>query len=76
MRMIQVPAFVGAVKVNSIGTSSILHIGDVYKMEPYTQAKTFAGGGSFNTGNGIQIRLHHAQTTLVDDDKFDQMILR
>ena len=76
MRMIHVPAFVGAVKINTIGTSSIFHIGDVYKMEPYTQSKTFAGGGSFNTGNGMQVRLNHAQTTIVDDDKFDQPIIR
>jgi len=74
--MIQVPAFVGAVKINTIGTSSIFHIGDVYKMEPYTQAKTFAGGGSINTRNGMQVQSHHAQTTIVDDDNFDQTILR
>ncbi|WP_163537103.1 spore germination protein [Gracilibacillus sp. YIM 98692] len=68
------PAVVGAVKVINIGSSSIFHIGDVYKMQPYTQAKTFAGGGSFNTGDGIRIQLKNAQTQMIDDDKFDQNI--
>ncbi len=44
------PAIVGAVKVVSIGSSGIFHIGDVYRVQPYSQVKTFAGGGSFNTG--------------------------
>lgn len=68
------PAVVGAVKVINIGSSSIFHIGDVYKIQPYTQAKTFAGGGSFNTGDGIRVHMENAQTTMVDQDQFDQNI--
>lgn len=66
------PAIVGAVKVINLGSSSIFHIGDVYKVEPYTQSKTFAGGGSFNTGDGIRIHMENSQTQLVDNDQFDQ----
>ncbi|MFC4386823.1 spore germination protein [Gracilibacillus marinus] len=69
------PAIVGAVKVINIGSSSIFHIGDVYKMEPSTQAKTFAGGGSFNTGNGIRIAIQNSTTGFVDSDQFDQNIV-
>ncbi|WP_163583370.1 spore germination protein [Gracilibacillus saliphilus] len=68
------PAIVGAVKVINIGNSSIFHIGDIYKVQPYTVSKTFAGGGSFNTGDGIRVQLQNAQTTMVDDDEFDQNI--
>ncbi|PWU67756.1 spore germination protein [Gracilibacillus dipsosauri] len=68
------PAIVGAVKVVSIGSSGIFHIGDVYRVQPYSQVKTFAGGGSFNTGDGIQVHLENAYTSLVDEDQFDQNI--
>lgn len=68
------PAVVGAVKVISIGSSSIFNIGDVYSMSPYTEAKTFAGGGSFNTGDGIKIQVNKAETNVYDKDNFDQII--
>lgn len=68
------PAIVGAVKVINLGSSSIFHIGDVYTIQPYTQSKTFAGGGSFNTGDGIRIHMVNAKTKMVDNDKFDQNI--
>ncbi|SDJ87769.1 spore germination protein [Sediminibacillus albus] len=66
------PAVVGAVKVNTVSSSSIFNIGDVYAINPYTTAKTFAGGGSFNTGNGIQIQLQQSNTQFIDDDVIDQ----
>jgi spore germination protein PA len=69
------PAIVGAIKVNSISYSSIFHVGDVYAMSPASSAKTYAGGGSFNTGNGINIRLNDSNTYVYDTDKFDQNLL-
>ncbi|MRH44187.1 spore germination protein [Aquibacillus halophilus] len=68
------PAVVGAVKVLSIATSSIFNIGDVYAMSPFSEAKTFAGGGSFNTGDGLRISLGHSATNVYDKDHFDQSI--
>ena len=68
------PAIVGAVKVISIGSSSIFHIGDVYMMQPNSNAKTFAGGGSFNTGDGITVELDKSNTLINDQDKFDQIV--
>ena len=44
------PAIVGIVQVINVGTNGIFHIGDVFKISPFTNAKTFAGAGSFNTG--------------------------
>ncbi|MCT2535611.1 spore germination protein [Aquibacillus koreensis] len=68
------PAIVGAVKVISIGSSSIFNIGDVYAMSPYSSAKTFAGGGSFNTGDGIRIDLYQSDTDIYDKDNVDQVV--
>ncbi|RKQ31310.1 spore germination protein [Oceanobacillus halophilus] len=66
------PAKVGAVKVITVSSSSIFNIGDVYSMAPISSAKTYAGGGSFNTGNGIRINLNNSSTNVTDSDKVDQ----
>ncbi|AXI08751.1 spore germination protein [Oceanobacillus sp. 143] len=68
------PAKVGAVKVIYMTSSSIFNIGDVYSMSPQSTAKTYAGGGSFNTGNGIRINLKNSNTYVNDSDKIDQNI--
>ncbi|WP_078548228.1 spore germination protein [Litchfieldia alkalitelluris] len=67
------PAIVGAVKVNSIGNSSIFNIGDVFNIAPYSQAKTFAGAGSFNTGDGMQVYNQRSVTNTYDTDTIDQV---
>ncbi|GEN45683.1 spore germination protein [Alkalibacillus haloalkaliphilus] len=51
------PAFVGAVNVVAVDSSSTFQIGDTYMMQPMSSAKTFAGGGSFNTGQNIEVEL-------------------
>ncbi|MFP3325313.1 spore germination protein, partial [Planococcus sp. SIMBA_160] len=43
------PAIVGAFKVNAVGTSGVVHVGDCITISPNSQVKTFAGAGSFNT---------------------------
>ncbi|WP_226576849.1 spore germination protein [Halobacillus litoralis] len=68
------PAKVGAVKVISLSSSSIFNIGDVYNMAPQAQAKTFAGGGSFNTGDGIRININRSETFVNDSELIDQPI--
>ncbi|MBO8156231.1 MAG: spore germination protein [Bacillaceae bacterium] len=65
------PAFVGAVKVLSVSSSSIFHIGDAYAMAPTSAAKTYAGGGSFNTGDGIRVNLGSSVTYVPDPDIID-----
>ncbi len=69
------PAKVGAVKVISISSSSIFNIGDVYNMAPTAMVKTFAGGGSFNTGNGIRINLDKSTTYVNDQEAIDQSFI-
>ncbi|MFG6120425.1 MULTISPECIES: spore germination protein [Thalassobacillus] len=66
------PAQVGAVKVLSISSSSIFNIGDVYMIAPTSSAKTFAGGGSFNSGDGIRVDLGRSVTYVNDRDVYDQ----
>lgn len=69
------PAIVGIVQVNSIGTSSIFNIGDVYKIMPVASVKTFAGAGSFNTGDVLEVYNHISSTNTYDQDGADQSIL-
>ncbi|GKU81728.1 spore germination protein [Niallia sp. NCCP-28] len=66
------PAIVGVAQVISIGSSSIFNIGDVYKMMPISNAKTFSGSGSFNTGDGLSITNYQSSTNTFDNDGADQ----
>ena len=68
------PAIVGAVKVISIGSSGVFNIGDVYNIAPMNTAKTFAGAGSFNTGDGLRIDNHYSSTNTYDRDMTDSNI--
>ncbi|MGO4886736.1 spore germination protein [Anaerobacillus sp. MEB173] len=68
------PAIVGAIKVISIGASSVFNVGDVLNISPNSTAKTFAGAGSFNTGDCLQIRNDRNVTNGYDQDVFDQNI--
>lgn len=68
------PAFVGAVKVNSIGTAGVFHIGDCFIVSPKSAAKTFSGAGSFNTGDGTYIDNKNSTINIYDKDITDQNI--
>jgi len=68
------PAVVGAIKVNSISTSGIFHVGDAFVLNPRSTTKTFAGAGSFNTGDGLTVRSDYSVTTTKDSDLLDQNI--
>lgn len=68
------PAFVGAVKVNSVGGSSVFNIGDVFTISPRSNAKTYAGAGSFNTGDGLYVLNRQSSTNTYDKDLIDQPV--
>ncbi|MBM7694000.1 spore germination protein PA [Peribacillus deserti] len=68
------PAIVGAVQVISIGDSGVFNIGDVYKIAPFSFSKTFAGAGSFNTGDRISVNNQVSSTNTYDADGADQPI--
>lgn len=45
------PAIVGNVKIVNVGPSSIVQFGDAIQLSPNSTSKTYAGAGSFNTGD-------------------------
>jgi spore germination protein PA len=69
------PAIVGVAQVISIGSSAVFNIGDVYKIMPMSNTKTFSGAGSFNTGETLSIRNESSSTNTYDQDSIDQGIL-
>lgn len=66
------PAIVGVVQVIAIGSGAVFHIGDVYKISTLSNAKTFAGAGSFNTGDAIRVNNQQSSTNTMDQDQIDQ----
>jgi len=65
------PAIVGAIKILSVGTGSIVQIGDSVQLAPHTIAKTFAGAGSFNTGDYLRTYNYVSTTNTYDNDVSD-----
>ncbi|WP_127586089.1 spore germination protein [Paenibacillus koleovorans] len=45
------PSIVGNVKILSVGPSSVVQFGDAINISPVSSSKTYAGAGSFNTGD-------------------------
>ncbi|MDF2648329.1 MAG: GerPA [Paenibacillus sp.] len=60
------PSIVGNVKIISVGPSSVVHFGDSFIIAPNSSSKTFAGAGSFNTGDFP--RIYNAYSTTVTND--------
>jgi hypothetical protein len=48
------PGIVGSIRIVSVSSGSIVHIGDAVQLNPQSTSKTFAGAGSFNTGDHIR----------------------
>ncbi len=65
------PGIVGFIQVINVGSSGVFHVGDVYKIMPISAVKTFAGSGSFNTGETVSV--HNAPNTvqMYDSDGVD-----
>ena len=66
------PAIVGAVQIVNVGTGAAFHIGDVYKVSAISNAKTYAGSGSFNTGEQLYVHNNQSSTNTFDTDGTDQ----
>lgn len=65
------PGVVGALKVNTVGTSAVLHVGDVFLIAPNSALKTFAGAGSFNIGDSMEIDNGYNITRTYDPSQID-----
>ncbi|WP_339061122.1 spore germination protein [Tepidibacillus marianensis] len=62
------PSIVGGVKINSIGSGGILNIGDALYISPKSTSKTYAGSGSFNTGDFLNTNNGLSSTNTNDSD--------
>lgn len=65
------PAIVGNVKVVSVGGSGVVQFGDCIQISPRSTSKTFAGAGSFNTGDIPQTYNAISNTNTNDADVKD-----
>ncbi|WP_240417616.1 spore germination protein [Paenibacillus periandrae] len=65
------PAIVGNFKVVNVGPSSIIQIGDAIQLSPSSVSKTFAGSGSFNTGDFANTQNAVSSTNTNDQDVND-----
>lgn len=65
------PAIVGSISVNSISSGSVFHVGDVQTICPVSYAKTYAGAGSFNTGDNLRLHNGYNVTFTQDPDVND-----
>ena len=68
------PAILGALKVINISSGGVLNIGDCGVISPKTTAKTYAGSGSFNTGDFPQTYNVVSSTNTNDNDMIDENI--
>lgn len=69
------PAIVGAINVISVTSGAVMHIGDVFTIAPKSTAKTFAGAGSFITGEANTITNYYSSTNTYESDAIDQPML-
>ncbi|TLS37924.1 spore germination protein [Pseudalkalibacillus caeni] len=68
------PSIVGPVKINTVGGSGVVNFGDSFNVTPKSTTKTFAGSGSFNTGDFHQVNNAISGTNTVDPDLADENI--
>lgn len=61
------PAIVGGVKISSVGGSGVVIFGDTLYISPKSTSKTFAGAGSFSTGD-FQFSATGPSATLTSDN--------
>ncbi len=68
------PAIVGNVKILSIGSGGLVQFGDALILSPQSTSKTFAGSGSFNTGDLPMTNNGLNSTNTYDADVVDDSI--
>lgn len=68
------PAIVGYVKIVSVGSGSIVQFGDAVFLSPTSTSKTFAGAGSFLTGDLPVTNNGISATNTNDSDAVDSSV--
>jgi len=62
------PSIVGGVKIDSIGSGGIANFGDALYISPKSTSKSYAGSGSFNTGDFLNTNNGLSSTNTNDGD--------
>ncbi|WP_276351999.1 spore germination protein [Cohnella caldifontis] len=65
------PSIVGAVKVLSVASGAVIQFGDALQIRPSSTTKTFAGAGSFLTGDLARSANAVSATNTFDPDAED-----
>ncbi|HET7628702.1 MAG TPA: spore germination protein [Bacillales bacterium] len=60
------PSIVGPVKINSVASSGVVDFGDNWQITPKSTTKTYAGSGSFGTGD-FHVNYNAISNTIVPD---------
>jgi spore germination protein PA len=67
------PAVVGTVNVNLL--SGVMNIGDVHTIAPRGLFRTYAGGGSFNSANKLNINNAASTINIYGTEAYEQSSL-
>lgn len=68
------PSIVGNIKILSVASSAIVQFGDAVILSPKSSSKTFAGAGSFNTGDFPNTNNGLSLTNTLDNDVVDDTV--
>ncbi|PSL51297.1 spore germination protein GerPA/GerPF [Salsuginibacillus halophilus] len=60
-------AIIGSIHITSVKTSAIVNFGDVNTIAPYTTTTTFAGPGSYNEGDVVNVKNGPSKTLFHPD---------
>lgn len=65
------PSIVGPFKIDSIGSAGVAQFGDTMQITPKNTSKTYAGQGSFSTGDAHFLFNGISSTFVPDSDLVD-----
>lgn len=68
------PSIVGPVKITSVGSGGQVNFGDILNVSPKSNSKTYAGSGSFGTGDVHFYNDWVSSTNTLDSDVTDETI--
>ncbi|WP_027723816.1 spore germination protein [Tuberibacillus calidus] len=65
------PSIAGAIKVNQVQNAGVFTVGDTLNISPKNVSKNYAGSGSINTGDLMQVNSGLSSTNTYDGDLMD-----
>lgn len=69
--VLYLPSLIGCIEIVSVGSSSIVQFGDSIQLSPNSNSKTYAGAGSFLTGDLANTNNAISTTNTNDSDVVD-----